>query len=186
MGVALGEEGGRKEKEKERGKAEEAGVNHSDATVTEGGASEDKMAPAAPPPDGPAPSAPPATPPTPVSPAPAPAELGSAPAGSAPDVATPSAWEKSRTPDEGRRVKVARRSLREGKSQSLILLTGLEDPASPHGRVRHTHTHTLRLTHTHRITHTHTLTHTHTPCWWLPENIEIGRASCRERVSSPV
>ena len=48
-----------KEKERERGKAEEAGVNHSDATVTEGGGSEDKMAPAAPLPDGPAPSAPP-------------------------------------------------------------------------------------------------------------------------------
>lgn len=34
--------------------------------------------------------------------------------------------EKSRTPDGERRPKVTRRSLREGKSQSLILLTGLE------------------------------------------------------------
>lgn len=34
--------------------------------------------------------------------------------------------EKSRTPDGERRPKATRRSLREGKSQSLILLTGLE------------------------------------------------------------
>ncbi|KAJ8271887.1 hypothetical protein COCON_G00107460 [Conger conger] len=34
--------------------------------------------------------------------------------------------EKSRTPDGERKLKASRRSLREGKSQSLILLTGLE------------------------------------------------------------
>ncbi|XP_056138404.1 capping protein, Arp2/3 and myosin-I linker protein 2 [Lampris incognitus] len=54
-----------------------------------------------------------------------------------PMMTTSTEWEKSRmldkermmgggTPDGERRLKVARRSLREGKSQSLILLTGLE------------------------------------------------------------
>ncbi|MBN3317867.1 CARL3 protein, partial [Atractosteus spatula] len=35
-------------------------------------------------------------------------------------------WEKSRTPDAERRLKPTRRSLREGKSQSLILLPGVD------------------------------------------------------------
>ncbi|XP_024001613.2 neurofilament heavy polypeptide, partial [Salvelinus sp. IW2-2015] len=42
--------------------------------------------------------------------------------------------EKSRTPDGERRLKATRRSLRDGKSQSLILLTGLEDGTATHGK----------------------------------------------------
>ncbi|CDQ68181.1 unnamed protein product [Oncorhynchus mykiss] len=42
--------------------------------------------------------------------------------------------EKSRTPDGERRLKATRRSLRDGKSQSLILLTGLEEGTATHGK----------------------------------------------------
>uniref|UniRef100_A0A8C4X7K9 Capping protein regulator and myosin 1 linker 2 n=1 Tax=Erpetoichthys calabaricus TaxID=27687 RepID=A0A8C4X7K9_ERPCA len=47
--------------------------------------------------------------------------------------------EKSKTPDAERKLKPSRRSLREGKSQSLILLTGVDEEeslAASHGKVR--------------------------------------------------
>ncbi|KAK6320243.1 hypothetical protein J4Q44_G00093500 [Coregonus suidteri] len=135
-----------KEREKEKGKLEEesgakaTSVNDSDATTTVRAAEDNTMAPA-PPSD--VPSVPTSLPTS----TPAQEEVTSV----SPSALTPSpiispvggflaereksrTLEKSKTPDGERRLKATRRSLREGKSQSLILLTGLEDGAAAHGR----------------------------------------------------
>ncbi|MCI4379265.1 hypothetical protein PGIGA_G00225930 [Pangasianodon gigas] len=138
-----------KEKEKEKEKLEEENIHKAPSTtptITDSSPTvptvDDKMAPS------PlfmplsAPSAAPASTPTP--PASSPAKTEGVPtlppAAPLTPIKTPSpvtatlplegeksrTLEKSRTPDGERRPKATRRSLREGKSQSLILLTGLE------------------------------------------------------------
>ncbi|XP_041693316.1 capping protein, Arp2/3 and myosin-I linker protein 2 [Coregonus clupeaformis] len=124
-----------KEKEKERerekkGKLEEesgakaTSVNDSDATTTVRAAEDNTMAPATPS------EVPTASLPTSahaqeeVSPSPVISPIGG----------FLTEKEKSRTPDGERRLKATRRTLRDGKSQSLILLTGLEDGTATHGK----------------------------------------------------
>lgn len=137
-----------KEKEKEKEKAEESihlapsthpTIKDSSPTIT---TVDDKMAPSFLFMPLSSPSAAPASSPIPPASSPAkPKEVPSLPLAALPSpTKTPSpvtamlpleeeksrTLEKSRTPDGERRPKATRRSLREGKSQSLILLTGLE------------------------------------------------------------
>ncbi|KAK3570366.1 hypothetical protein QTP86_018564 [Hemibagrus guttatus] len=137
-----------KEKEKEKEKLEEESTPKAPSTsptITDSSpivpTVDDKMAPSSLFMPLSAPSAAPASTPTP--PASSPAKTEGVP--TLPPAATPTptkppspvtmlpldgeksrTLEKSRTPDGERRPKATRRSLREGKSQSLILLTGLE------------------------------------------------------------
>ncbi|XP_060779937.1 capping protein, Arp2/3 and myosin-I linker protein 2 isoform X3 [Neoarius graeffei] len=137
-----------KEKEKEKEKVEEENIHKAPSTtpaITDSSPTiptiDDKMAPS--------PlliplSTPSAVPSTPTPPASSPAKTEGVPILPPAEPPTPTktpspettmlplegeksrTFEKSRTPDGDRRPKATRRSLREGKSQSLILLTGLE------------------------------------------------------------
>ena len=72
------------------------------------------------------------------------------------------------------------------KSQQAQIHWYIHRPGAEHREEVTTHTHTYTHTHlhTHIYTHTHIRTHTHTLTHTLTH--KIGRASCRERVSSPV